>query len=436
MESVRILALVEHVDRELDVLALVKYQLGLRHGIDLRVANFYTDAPLLLNAPAPHIVLLPFCYGSNETTIRDYFNAWPDTRFYNLAWEQILSSSGRTLKAPRDEKARTQVVHLAWSAEFVEHLAASGVPRDRIVLVGHWLLGLYGSKYRSYFQPREELARRFGLDSRKRWIFVPENYRWAFLSDERLQSMAKPGLSREALFDMRAFCHHTLTQLLTWCQRLATDEQVEVILRPRPATSLREFRRFVETQTSIAVPAFRLIKDLTVREWVLASDVTVSTYSTVLIEAALAAKQVVMVAPTPIPQSLRYEWCDFVEPVVSEQEFMDRSMSHGNDSSAPLREWATGQFFPETDPIETLTRVIAAFAREPFIAQPRTEPATMEMPRWMKLLTARLTPRMRHRVFAAGLPGYAFNASTHEKDVFGAAEVERRCEAWRRALPP
>ncbi len=97
---------------------------------------------------------------------------------------------------------------------------------------------LYQPPYRSYFPSREELAHKFGLDPAKRWIFVPENYRWAFFTDSKLKRLAKHGLERDDLFAMRDYCRVSLTALVKWCDALARQGQVEVIFRPRPATSV------------------------------------------------------------------------------------------------------------------------------------------------------------------------------------------------------
>src|ERR1041384_3088613 len=105
----RVLALVEHVDRELDLVCLLKLLLERRHGIRLDVANFYVDAPLNLARPPPSLVLTPFFYAVEDLVLHDYVHAWPDARFVNLAWEQLFYPSHQAIKAPRDKFTRKKV---------------------------------------------------------------------------------------------------------------------------------------------------------------------------------------------------------------------------------------------------------------------------------------------------------------------------------------
>ena len=58
------------------------------------------------------------------------------------------------------------------------------------------------------------------------------------------------------------------------------------------------------------------------------------------------------------------------------------------------------------------------------------------MPAWLRPLAPWLSPKLRWRLFARFVPGFFFNAGTHEKDAFGAAEVRRRVARWRTVLAP
>jgi hypothetical protein len=432
----RALALIEHVDRELDLVCLVGLLLKRRHGIELDVRNFYADAPLLLAGPAPRLVLTPFFYAAEDVVLHDYVHAWPDTRFVNLAWEQVFYPSHQQIKAPRDKFTRKKVTHLAWSRTFTDYLVEHGVLPDRIRLVGHALYRLYGEPYRRYFTSREALAREFGLDPAKRWIFVPENYRWAFFTDAKLRKLGQRGPEQDELAVMRDFCRKSLRILMEWCDGLAASGEVEVILRPRPATSVEELARFSAEVFGERAPAFRTIKGRSARDWTLAADLVASSYSTVLIEAALAGKAILRVEPEPIPPGLRYDWCELAPRAVTEAEFLAACRAPDAEGSILLRDWAEARFFPAGDPVERLVETIAAevaAAREgpaPKLAAPS------QLPAWLKLIAPALPPRARHDLFARHAPGYFFNRETHEKDLFGQAEVRTRTAKWAGLLRP
>jgi hypothetical protein len=430
------LALVEHVDRELDLICLLKVLLQRRHGIELKVANFYADAPLTLAGPPPRIVLTPFFYAVEDVVLHDYVHAWPDTRFVNLAWEQVFYPSHQVIKAPRDKFTRKKVTHLAWSQTFVDYLAGHDVVRERIKLVGHALYRLYGPPYRSYFRSREDLAREFGLDPAKPWVFVPENYRWAFFTDAKLKKLGQRGPEQDELKVMRDFCRRSLRVLMEWCDALAGTGDVEVILRPRPATSQEELSRFSAEVFGEKAPAFRTIKGRSARDWTLASDVVASSYSTVLIEAALAGKAIVRIEPEPAPPGLRYDWCELAPPAHDEAAFLAACKAADPAASTPLRDWAEAAFFPAGDPVERLTEAIAAEVKAAYAAEaaPSKAAKAAALRAWLRLLAPALSPQQRHALFARHARGYFFNRDTHEKDLFAQSEVRARTERWRKLL--
>ena len=430
------LALVEHVDRELDLLCLLKALLKSRHGIELKIANFYADAPLVLARPAPRLVLTPFFYATVDMVVRDYVAAWPNTRFVNLAWEQVFYPSHQLIKSPRDKFTRKFVTHLAWSQTFDSYLKERGVLPHRTRLVGHGMYRLYGPPYRDYFDGRTELAASSGLDAGKRWVFVPENYRWAFVSESKLRKLAKRGVEEADLFGMRDYCRRSMAELVRWCQALALQGDTEVIFRPRPATSVAEMTGFVSETLGGEAPAFHIVKERSAREWVLSSDVVASSYSTVLIEAALAEKAIVRVAPEPTPASLRYDWCDLAPEAADEAGFLDACRRADPTSSEALRQWADETFFPAGDPVERLVETIAEEVRAAYAAPeaPVTAEHGMTMPPWLGPIAALSSPLARHELFEKHVPNYAFNRSTHEKDLFAQSEVDRRVRHWRKLV--
>jgi hypothetical protein len=408
-----------------------------RFGITLEIRNFYADAPLAVAAAAPHVVLVPFCYAAEDYTMRDYVQAWPQTRFVNLAWEQVFYPSHEAIKMPRDDFARQRVVHFAWSETFVGYLRANGVDPDNVKLVGHALYGLYRAPYSDYFSPRAALAGAHGLDPARRWVFVPENYRWAFFTDSKLRKLTRHGLAAPELEEMRAYCRRALAALMRWCDALARTGDAEVVLRPRPATNIAEISAFARDVFGAAEPAFRLIKEESAREWVLAADLVASSYSTVLIEGALAGKAILRVEPEPTPAGLRYAWCDLVPSATTEAEFLAASRRRdGARSGAALRAWAESAFFPTADPVDALAQAVAHEVRAAYRrpGAPAAGRNPLPMPRWLSVLAPRLSAKNRNGLFRKYVPGYFFTAGTHEKDLFDAAEVERRFRRWRTRL--
>ncbi len=182
---------------------------------------------------------------------------------------------------------------------------------------------------------------------------------------------------------------------------------------------------------------FHLIKQGSAREWVIASDTVVSSYSTVLIEGVLAGKSVLRVAPEPTPGALHYDWCDLVPAAETRDAFIAACLADDAGASGrPLKAWAEQTFFPAGDPVDRLVEGLAEFIKAGHAAAgpQRRGPHGMAIPAWVRLVASLVGPQARHTLLLKHCAGYAYNLGTHEKDLFSQADVQARLERWRAQL--
>jgi surface carbohydrate biosynthesis protein len=352
-EIVDIVYFYEHAARELDVACAVAS--SLQHlGVRIEVIHWPTGFPTAVTRYRPRLVVLPFCY-----SIQSYLSLlayWPDPVFFNATWEQLFYLGNREAKTPRGEFPVEHVIHHSWSREYVEFLKQSGIPEERIFLNGQPAYSLYDKPYRGYYESRGNLASRHGLDAAKRWVFFPENYNWAFYSENTLQRFIDSGQSPEDVHSMRVFCEKSLAHVLDWCQAAAGNASFELILRPRPSSTLDDFKRVVLQHLKTLPAGMHINQDGSVREWILASDVVVSSHSTSLIEAAVAGKPVYILEPSPIPRPLEADWQKNV-PHINDMEAFQELCLGGSCKDRPgiqLERWARSTLMSRGDSIANL----------------------------------------------------------------------------------
>jgi hypothetical protein len=227
----------------------------------------------------------------------------------------------------------------------------NGVPSGHVFVNGNPVYQLYKDPYKRYFKQRDALAKDYGLDGSKRWVFIPENYKWAFFSDEKLESSANRGGNLEEMIGMRAFCQESLVHLMRWCHQVSQNGKVEVIFRPRPATNLKLMEEFFQKNVGIPGEHLHFIKGDSVREWIMGSDVVISSVSTSLIESAIYGRSIHMVEPVPIPESLQCDWYGFVPHVYNNVEFEEACMNEPNGNYRELQMWAQSEMLCNGDPI-------------------------------------------------------------------------------------
>lgn len=353
-KDIDIVILYEKAHRELDVACALKV-LAEETGLSVEIIQQDYDYCEALKRFKPRVVVLPFCYQNRSNNI--YLLRWRDSIFVNMSWEQFFYPGNKNAKTPRGEFPRRNVFHLSWSDTYSRQLAEIGIPEQRRRQVGNPALALYREPYRGYFAERATLAETYGLDSSRKWVFFPENYNWAFYEDQMLLQMVQDGQSQEDVTAMREFALRSFAETMSWCSRIVADEGVELILRPRPATTPARMAERVEELIGPLPKGFHIIQDETVREWILASDLVVSSYSTSLIEAAVAGKPISMLEPLELPAVLVQSWHHLAPRTTDYADFrslVKQAESGTGNGSARLATWADTNLLNKGDPIAAI----------------------------------------------------------------------------------
>lgn len=414
MKKIDILWLVEHTAREMDVACAVKAIAESQYGLKIAIRNMYYHAAESMAVFEPRIVVYPFFYFlKGALATEDYVKRWPGAIHFNLAWEEIHYKAHFKIKAPADDFTKKKVLHHAWGPFYKDYLTQYGVPEENIFLNGQPAYQLYLPPYVHYYRKREWLQKTYNLDPLARWVFVPENYRWAFIGN-KIELFSALGGDRDEILSLRDFSLKSLKILLQWCNSIAAYHDVLVIFRPRPATNSKIMDDFVAEQIGNVRPNLRFIKGESVREWILASDVVISSYSTSLIESAIAGRPTYMVEPYPIPDGLQYNWYDFTPHIYSLQEFRTACLHGQASDSQPLRAWAEQEMLARGDPIQGLVDYLNQLLRKH-----RQSPLN-----GLKFLIKPFFTK------AASHKNY-FNPATHENDMFTQMDIERRTADWR-----
>jgi len=356
VRDVDVVYLYEHAARELDVACAVTARLR-QAGVAVEIVHWPTGFPVAVTRFCPRLVILPFCY--TEESYEALLAYWRESIFLNLSWEQLFYLGNQKAKTPRGAFATQHVIHQAWSEAYKNFLLSNGLAEGNIFLNGQPAYALYDEPYRGYFPSRAELASLHKLDSSRRWIFFPENYNWAFYSEATIQQFIRGGQSLEEIDEMIEYCRRSLNDVLQWFSFATQNEQVEIILRPRPSAAQEEFYAAVKSVLPEIPSHLHIIQKGSVREWILASDVVLSSHSTSLIEGAVAGKPVFMVEPHPIPASLKVAWQDLLTHIKICDELIQICSGGMQTDDMRLKEWARAAMMERGDSIDNLARFIS-----------------------------------------------------------------------------
>lgn len=337
MKSIDVLYFIEHVSRELDTACIVKYLCKKKYGLSVKIASLPFEVDSVIHQYQPHIVALPYLYSSKSTKIPPIIKHWKNLTYLNLNYEQFFSNINRKFKAPQDSFVRNEVYQIAWSKSFKDYLVNNGVEESHIFITGNPSYILYKKPYCKYFPTRSALANKHRLNPQKIWLFFPENYGWAFKTDKEIKlTYINLGYDIKVAYKNRTFNQKSLKKVIHWFNCIAQDQKLEIIVRPRPAISQIAYFKQFQRELGRIPESIHIIKDGSIREWNLACDILVSSFSTSLLEAAVAKKPVYILEPYPFPEWLYTDWFDLVPHIKSLKE-LEYICIHNPDSTSSQR---------------------------------------------------------------------------------------------------
>lgn len=430
MREVDVVYLYEHAARELDVACAVTARLR-KAGVGAEIVHWPTGFPVAVTRVRPRLVVLPFCY--TEDSYEALLAYWRESIFFNLSWEQWFYPGNQKAKTPRGDFAVRHVIHQAWSESYKDFLLNNGLSEKNIFLNGQPAYALYDEPYHGYFPSRAELAQRYGLDPARRWAFFPENYNWAFYSEAIIQQFIRGGQSAEDINEMREYCQRSLKDVLQWFAFAAQNDNVEIILRPRPSTTVDEFQTFMKNILPEIPKHLHTIQQESVREWILASDVILSSHSTSLIEGAVAGKPVFMVEPHPIPAALKVEWHDLLKRLKTCEDVREACAGRFTYEDTRLRDWAQRTMMGRGDGILNLARhisdMLSGKSEVPPLAPPEVATPALKWAPPAQVWSAyrRIKQKLHYNKTNGIEPQFVKDAISHD-------EVEERVENWSRLL--
>ena len=352
---------IEHVPRELDVACAIKAIAETRFGLSVEIISLQ-DADQATRTLLPHVVALPFARfleGDNILpSMAMITQRWQGATFFDLAFEQFLSKANRSYRAPQGDFVCNQVIHHAWGSFYRDYLVQKGVRADHIIVNGNPSYGLYLEPYRHFYPDKASLAAQHGLNPNARWVMFPENYGWVFLDDAYLEDYRANGMDEVVLRERRDWEINSLHTVMQWLNHMATHLPHEIIWRPRPAIAAQNYHDLVHNILGHIPDRLHIIKQGTIKEWLLASDWAFSSVSTTLLEATLVGIPAYMVEPLPFPTWLHTDWYDLLPHLRTQEALFEVLSAPPAAAMAACADYIHTSTLNNGDPLVGLAKIL------------------------------------------------------------------------------
>lgn len=270
------------------------------------------------------VCVYPAAVNVEESIVYRIFSSVPV--HVDLHWEQLLYKPGKLTKRPKGDTLSAKFYHVAWDVHFEEYLLQNGVQKQQIIVTGNPSLALLHQMAKNRERYRRKLALDFSLNPEHSWLFFPMNYAWAFLSPEDIEYRRRLGYPEQILMEFPEYTRKCFQKFVEFIQDLAQNTSHQIIIRPHPSVTQEQYlERFYEITGATQLPSNVLIThELSAREWVVASDIVGSSWSTVAYDAFRIGKPAFLFTPYPWPDWLEVEWYKKLVGVKDFRDFQEK----------------------------------------------------------------------------------------------------------------
>lgn len=292
----------EHKNRELDSICLIKVELEAR-GYSVELSCTY-DSDRSNPKPVKRkakVVVTSALYNDGSLDFFVFGLVGFCKKIVNLQWEQALSNRDEeNLSLFLNPKGLARnALHLCWGPATRNRLIKSGLKARNVDIIGPIQMDTLRPEFDSLFLSKDELAQRYNLDAKLEWVLFISSFTYITMTEEEYSGELK--VLGPSLNDFLELSTISKDGILSWIEEAAVQYPNKIfIYRPHPSEN--NDPKIVELEKKHS--NFRLIGELSIKQWIKSSDKLLSWYSTSAAEIYFAKKYFHVLRPVPLPFEL------------------------------------------------------------------------------------------------------------------------------------
>ena len=317
VQEIDFLIIYEHKVRELENMCLIKYELE-RRGYKVLIKHIEDEEALEAVKPIYHakVVMTMACYqnASLEWHTKDFVSF---DKVIDMQWENIVY--------PKDEKAGVfknytgigrEVVRVSWGEANRRRLleAAHMEPRN-IKLVGHVGMDFLRDELKGYYRSKEDLFAEYGLPMDKKVLLFASPFYADNLTEEYIADMCRR--HGDDWRDYYDFMMRSERAILEWMEKLCKSrDDILLIYRPHPGHIGRHM-----AEVAGRCDNFKVISELSVKQWIIASDMIYTGNSSTIVEAFFAGRMCHLLFPYEVTEGYEHHLISKGRKITTYEEF-------------------------------------------------------------------------------------------------------------------
>lgn len=378
----------EHKNRELEVIGLLKVELERRGYSVLLSCTYDEDRIKFVQRKKAKVILAPALYNNDSLFAFVYRISGFSKKVVNLQWEQSLTnqdeSSPEFYQNPKG--FAKEALHLCWGENTQKRLLRAGIKENRAIVVGPVQMDFFRPEFADFYLTKKEVAYQFSLDATKEWVLFISSFTFVNMTDEQYDTEIKTYGAH--LNEFRQISILSKQEIIKWLE-IASEEYPTKIFIYRPHPSENEDEALVEIEKKCQ--NFRVIQDLTVKQWILTCDRILTWYSTASAEVFFSKRSLLILRPITIPYKWEVSIFNNAIMISSVESFLQSIEK--KDNIFPLDESLIYEYFQ-------VQKNIPAYMRVCNILERVHNNNDYDMQRYMQLVKIYIPlQKIRHRLF-------------------------------------
>lgn len=324
----------EHKVRELENLCLLKYELD-RRGYRTKIVQIEEEEAITAMRPIYHakVVVTMACY-RNSSIEWHTKNFVKFDKIIDLQWENIVFPMDE-----KDEKAyknysgvAKEVVRVSWGEMNKKRmLEVAHMDPKKVKLIGHVGMDFLRDELKGYYRSKEDVVKDYNIAADKKIFLFISPYFSDYHTEEYLVEMCKRfGEGWRSYYKDCMLPSKKL--ILDWMSRICEERKdVIFIYRPHPGEESAQAEEMAKKYDN-----FKVIGELSVKQWILISDKIYTGNSSTFVEAFFAKKMCYFLFPYPVPEDYELFMIKGADRITDYETF--KQSTQDNDMPFPVKE--------------------------------------------------------------------------------------------------
>lgn len=246
-------------------------------------------------------------------------------KYVNMQCEQLFTNSDAML-TPKDGEnfvgitgKACKAAHIAWGEKTKERLCNQyGIEPDHVCTAGNVALDFLRPELKGYYLSKEQIIKKYGLKNNKIIILFISSFSYVDMPS----AVSSKEMYNAGRYDIQEFEQYSAASqkaILEWFDVLLENcDEYQVIYRPHPA----EVGNKLLAEMQKRHKDFKVIGEMSIKQWIIISDYIYSWYSTSVTEVYAAKKGCGILRPFPMAYDRELELYNGAKYITHYDDFL------------------------------------------------------------------------------------------------------------------